>query len=569
MSAPGAPPNGGVGAGGATAMRDANRDPFTLIQELTEIGIALSAEKNHDRLLEMILEQAERITNADGGTLYSHTEDGRLKFEIMHTESLGIRMGGTSGVEVPFPSIALYDSQGRPNHQMVAAHAALTRRTVNIEDAYTSREFDFSGTRAFDQRTGYRSQSFLTVPMMNHENELIGVLQLLNARDPDTGAVQPFSAVHQKLVESLASQAAVTITNKSLIDAQRKLFDSFIQLIANAIDEKSPYTAGHCRRVPVLTEMLADAACRTRSGPLAGFDMTEEERYELSVAAWLHDCGKITTPEWVVDKSTKLETIFDRIHLVDTRFEVLCRDAVIAALRRLLERAGVDDLDARLADDAELAAELRAIEEDRDFLRACNIGGEYITEDCRKRIARIARRRWRGPDGRETDFLTDDELRNLQIGRGTLTAEEREIIANHVAVTIKMLESLPYPKHLRRVPEYAGGHHERMDGTGYPRGLTAADMSIPARILAIADIFEALTAQDRPYKKAMPLSQALTILGRMRLDNHVDGDLFDVFVNEKVYLAYAERFLPAEQIDEVDLSALPGYRPLAREGQPG
>lgn len=547
-------------------MRDANRDPFRLIQELTEIGIALSAEKNHDRLLEMILEQAERITNADGGTLYSHTEDGRLKFEIMHTESLGIRMGGTSGVEVPFPSIALYDGQGRPNHKMVAAHAALTRRTVNIEDAYTSREFDFSGTRSFDQRTGYRSQSFLTVPMMNHENELIGVLQLLNARNPETGEVQPFSAVHQKLVESLASQAAVTITNKSLIDAQRKLFDSFIQLIANAIDEKSPYTAGHCRRVPILTEMLADAACRTRSGPLADFDMTEEERYELSVAAWLHDCGKITTPEWVVDKSTKLETIFDRIHLVDTRFEVLRRDAVLAAQRRLLARAGIEDVDARLADDAVLAAQLRALEEDRQFLRACNVGGEFITEDDRLRIERIARRRWRGPDGREADFLTDDELRNLQIGRGTLTAEERQIIANHVVVTIKMLESLPYPKHLRRVPEYAGGHHERMDGTGYPRGLTAADMSIPARMVAIADIFEALTAKDRPYKKAMPLSQALTILGRMRLDNHVDGDLFDVFVNEKVYLAYAERFLAAEQIDEVDPSAIPGYRPLAVDG---
>jgi len=550
-------------------MDDTSRDPFRLIQELTDIGIALSAEKNHARLLEMILEQAERITGADGGTLYSLTEGDRLKFEIMHTESLGIRMGGTSGIEVPFPALPLYDAQGRPNHKMVAAHAAIDRQTVNIEDAYTSREFDFSGTRAFDAKTGYRSRSFLTVPMMNHENELIGVLQLLNARNPHTGAVQPFTRLHQQLVESLASQAAVAVTNKSLIDAQRKLFDSFIQLIADAIDEKSPYTAGHCRRVPVLTDMLADAACATRTGPLRDFSMNEEERYELSVAAWLHDCGKITTPEWVVDKSTKLETIFDRVHLVDTRFEVLRRDAENAALRRLLAGAGAGEIQERLAADPVLQGELRELRAARDLVRGCNVGGEFISEEQCRRIEAVAARRWIDETGAEQGFLSDDEVYNLKIGRGTLTAEEREIIANHVSVTIKMLESLPYPRHLRRVPEYAGGHHERMDGSGYPRGLTSTQMSVPARMVAIADIFEALTARDRPYKKPMSLSQALTILGRMRLDNHVDGDLFDVFVRERVYLAYAERFLRPEQIDTVDPHAIPGYDARANESGTG
>ncbi|MCC7410976.1 MAG: GAF domain-containing protein [Gammaproteobacteria bacterium] len=540
-------------------MFDASRDPFKLIQELTDIGIALSAEKNHDRLLEMILGQAERITNADGGTLYSHTEDGRLKFEIMHTASLGIRMGGTSGSEVPFPPIALYDSSGRPNHKMVAAHAAVARQTVNIEDAYTSKEFDFSGTRVFDSKTGYRSKSFLTVPMMNHENELIGVLQLLNARNSDTGEVQPFSRLHQNLVESLASQAAVAVTNKSLIDAQRELFDSFIQLIADAIDEKSPYTAGHCRRVPVLTDMLAEAACRVTVGPLRDFTMTEEERYELNVAAWLHDCGKITTPEWVVDKSTKLETIFDRVNLVDARFDMVGRDARIEALERLLRQHGVADVDAALAADDQLRCELARLAEERDFIRQCNVGGEFISDEQRRRIEHVAARHWRNGDGEELPLLTDEEVYNLQIGRGTLTTEEREIIANHVVVTIKMLESLPYPKHLRRVPEYAGGHHERMDGTGYPRGLNRDHMSIPARMVAIADIFEALTAKDRPYKKAMPLSQALTILGRMKVDNHVDADLFDVFVREQVYLRYAERFLHPEQMDAIDLHTIPGF----------
>jgi HD-GYP domain-containing protein (c-di-GMP phosphodiesterase class II) len=536
-------------------MNDRSFDPFQLIQELTAIGIALSAEKNHARLLEMILDQAERITNADGGTLYSHTEDNKLRFEIMHNESLGIRMGGTSGMEIPFPPLPLYDSAGKPNRKMVAAHAAVSNRTVNIEDAYAREDFDFSGTRAFDKQTGYRSTSFLTVPMTNHENELIGVLQLLNARHPETGEVQAFNALHQKLVESLASQAAVAITNKGLIDAQRELFDALIQLIADAIDEKSPYTAGHCRRVPVLTDMLAEAACATKVGALKDFTMTDEERYELNVAAWLHDCGKITTPEFVVDKSTKLETIFDRIHVVDTRFEVLKRDAEIAALRRMVG----DSVEERLARDAEFAAELRQLDDEREFIRQCNVGGEFISGEQVRRIEGVGRRKWRGVNGAESDLLSTDEIENLSISRGTLTGQERQIIANHVAVTIKMLESLPYPKHLRRVPEYAGGHHERMDGTGYPHGLTRDQMSIPARMVAIADIFEALTAKDRPYKKAMPLSQALTILGRMKVDNHVDADLFDVFITEKVYLKYAREFLNPDQIDEVDHSSIPGY----------
>jgi len=541
-------------------MNESDSDPFKLIEELTEIGIALSAERDLDRLLEMILKQAERITNADGGTLYLHTEERKLEFEIVHTESLGIRMGGTSGTPITFPPIDLYDEHGNPNHKMVAAHCALARDTVNIEDAYTSREFDFSGTQKFDASTGYRSQSFLTVPMSNHEGELIGVLQLLNARDPGSELVRPFTMLDQKLVESLASQAAVSITNKSLINAQRELFDSFIRLIANAIDEKSPYTAGHCRRVPVLTDLLADAACRADSGPLRDFEMNEDERYELSVAAWLHDCGKITTPEYVMDKSTKLETIFDRIELVEARVEALHQRLRGEALVRLLAGGDAAGAERRLAADEAYRSAQAGLAEDLEFLRRANVGGEFIDDAQRERITTIGGRRWRDAEGDAGALLTTEEQHNLQIGRGTLTPQEREVIANHVVVTIKMLESLPYPKHLRRVPEYAGGHHERLDGTGYPQGLTREQMSIPARMVAIADIFEALTAADRPYKQPMTLSQALTILGRMALDNHVDRDLFQVFVEQEVYLQYAEEYLEPSQLDEVDLAAIPGYR---------
>ena len=530
-----------------------------LLEELTDIGIALSAQKDHVRLLDMILTKARELTNADGGTLYTRTEDDQLKFEIMITESLGIYKGGASGQEIDLPALALYQDDGTPNDHMVAASAALSGKTINIEDAYTSDEFDFSGTRSFDQAMGYRSKSFLTVPMTNHENEITGVLQLLNARHEKTGEVSYFSELDQQVVESLASQAAVTITNRSLIDAQKELFDAMIQLIASAIDEKSPYTAGHCRRVPALTNMLADAACRIQTGPLKDFNLTEEEKYALDVAGWLHDCGKITTPEYVVDKGTKLETIFDRIKLVDTRFEVLKRDREIAALQRKLQAHG---LAGDLGQDEEYQSEMRQIHEDREFIRKSNIGGEFMRDEDMEHVKLIAKNTWVDPDGRSTGFLTDNEAHNLMIGRGTLTSEEREVINNHIVVTIQMLKSLPYPKHLQQVPEYAGGHHEKMDGSGYPMGLKRKDMSVPARIMGIADIFEALTAGDRPYKKAMPLSMALTILGRMKLEDHIDPDLFDVFINEKVYLRYAEEFLDASQIDDVELAAIPGYQPI-------
>ena len=537
-------------------------DFSTLLDELTDIGIALSAEKDHSRLLEIILLKARDLTYADGGTLYTRTDDNRLKFEIMVNETLGIHKGGTSGEEIEFYPIYLYDKEGKPNNKMIASWAALSGETINIADAYEDKRFDFSGTRDFDHKTGYRSKSFLTVPLTDHENEIIGVLQLLNARVPETGEVKPFSELDQYVVESLASQAAVTVSNRSLIDAQRKLFDAMIQLIANAIDEKSPYTAGHCRRVPELTNMLAEAACEMKVGPLKSFTMDEKEKYALNVAGWLHDCGKITTPEYVVDKGTKLETIYDRIKTVETRFEVLKRDREIAALRRKAREHGIE---INLDSDATYQDEITRLYEDLEFIRHCNVGGESMEEEDKERVKKIAGYKWTNPEGREKKLLTGDEIQNLIIGRGTLTYREREIINNHISVTIKMLESLPYPKHLSTVPEYAGGHHEKMDGTGYPRGLTREQMSIPARIMGIADIFEALTAGDRPYKKAMPLSQALKILGRMKQENHIDPDLFDVFIHKRVYMKYAERFLDRNQIDDFDITTVPGYAPIQEQ----
>lgn len=521
------------------------------LERLLAIGVALSAERNTPALLGRIVDAALEMTHADGCTLY-RVRDGLLHFEIVRNLSLSIRLG--LGRELTLEPVPLRHPDGSPNLNAVSAAAAVQRRTISLDDAYANREFDFTGARAFDRANGYHSKSFLTVPLIDHENEVIGVLQLVNAIDPVSGDIVPFDAKSQFLAESLASQAAVVLNNRDLIDRLEALFVAFIKLINDALDEKSPYTHDHCQRVPVLTMLLAEAASRTDSGPLKDFVLSDAMRRELELAALLHDCGKITTPVHVVDKATKLETIFDRIRLIDTRFEILKRDARIQRLEARLDRLEPgwrDEVDADLCS---------VLDEERDFLRRANIGGESMTDDEIARIEAIGtRHRWRDPDGIERPLLDEEETAKLSIRKGTLSEEERQIINHHIVSTIHMLEALPWPRDLRNVPEYAGGHHERMDGKGYPRGLTGDQMSIPARIMAIADVFEALTASDRPYKGGKRLSEVLGILGRMKLDHHIDPDLFDVFIREKVYLDYARRYLDPAQLDDPDHASLPGY----------
>jgi HD-GYP domain-containing protein (c-di-GMP phosphodiesterase class II) len=513
------------------------------LRRLIDLGIALSAERDHHRLIERILLEAKGLYDADGGTLYLLKNDA-LDFEIMRNDTMEIAMGGTTGVEIPFPPLPLYDAEGNPNHKNVASYVALAKETVNIADAYEVDRFDFSGAKKFDQSTGYRSKSFLTVPLTNYEGDVLGVLQLINARE--NGEVVPFDQERQALIEALSSQAAVASDNQMLIAAQRELLESFIKLIASAIDAKSPYTGGHCQRVPVITEMLADAACEAEDGPYKEFSLTAEEKYELSIAAWLHDCGKVTTPEYVVDKATKLETIYDRVDTVRVRFEVARRDAEIDYLRALQG----DEVDAA-ALKADYEARMARLEDDQAFLEVANIGGEFMSEDHQARIHEIAAMTWEN-NGNTEPFLSENEVYNLCIARGTLTAEEREVINNHIVMTVEMLEQLPFPKHLRKVPEYAGGHHEKMDGTGYPKGLTADEMSLPARMMAIADIFEALTASDRPYKKAKTVSESLKIMGFMVKDAHIDPDLFRLFLQADIPRAYAEANLLPDQVDSWD-----------------
>ncbi|MDI1247099.1 MAG: GAF domain-containing protein [Rhodoferax sp.] len=524
------------------------------LEQLNDIGVALSRERDITRLLEFILLAAKGITRADGGTIYSKVVDANsLRFEILRTDSLNIAMGGSASQPINFPDLPLVNASGEPNDAMVAAYAAIHRVTVNIEDAYSEPNFDFSGTRKFDQNTGYRSQSFLTVPMCNQDGDVIGVLQLLNALKPGSNEVTSFSKADQQLVESLASQAAIALSNRLLMKQLEDLFESFIGLINMAIDEKSPYTGGHCQRVPALTMMLADATAQHNEGPLAGFSMSEMDRYELKIAGLLHDCGKITTPVHVVDKATKLQTLFDRIELIDTRFEVLKRDAEIEALRRQLALRPCVDETAERAGLADVHNRLGQLDADRDFLRTANSGGEFMSDAAVTRVHQIGSHyQWRSVQGLQANFLSADEVNNLSIRKGTLTLPERDIINYHITATIKMLEKLPWPKHLQNVPEFAGGHHERMDGKGYPKGLTREQMSVQARIMGIADIFEALTASDRPYKLGMKLSQAISIMVKMKDEGHIDADIFDVFLRQGVYLRYAQEFVDPMQIDAIE-----------------
>ena len=521
------------------------------IHRLNEIGMALSTESDSNKLFEMILEEARNITNADGRTLYSKNKEGNLKFEILRNDTMNTIMGGSSNKKIPFDPVKLWVDDSTPNQSNVSAYVALTGETVNIKDAYQEAGFDFSGTKSYDEKTGYHSKSFLTVPLKNHENEIIGVMQLINARDEDNEVI-PFDKDMQEQIESLASQGAVALTNKKLVGELKTLFEAFIQLIATAIDKKSEYTGGHCSRVPVITMMLADAVAKTTSGKYKDFSMTEEERYELYIAAWLHDCGKVATPPHVVDKGTKLETIFDRIELVKTRMEILKRDVEIDFLKRQLN-GSLPEFDEKYT------KAIKEIDENIKFIEACNIGGEFMKSELQDKIVAISKQKL-FLNNKEMNILTDNEVRNLNITKGTLLPEERDIINDHISITIDMLEELPYPKNLKNIPEFAGGHHEKMDGTGYPKGLKADQMSPQAKIMAIADIYEALTAADRPYKEGKKLSQAMRIMGFMKNDYHIDEDLFEIFVNSGVYKKYAEDHVASNQIDQIDEKAVLGIK---------
>lgn len=559
------------------------------LERLVDYGIRLSREQDRTALLRHILFGARDIAHCAAATLFLKSENQTLEFVLR-----------TNDDPLPASGIPLYNEAGEPNDKFIVAYSALHNQSVIIDDVYSETRFDLTGTKRFSEASGFRTVSILTVPLNPREGDVIGVIQLLNALDPVTGEVIPFPPDLLGFIEALAAQSAVALENQTLIAAQKDMMESLIKLIAGSIDAKSPYTGGHCERVPELGMMLAEAASNATEGPLADFRFTTDDEWrEFRIGAWLHDCGKVTTPEHVVDKATKLEIIYNRIHEIRMRFEVLLRDARIDQLESLAAGQAPDAAQARFE------ARKAQLLDDFAFIAECNLGGEFMAPDRIERLQRIAGETWlrhfserlglaedelnRYPTEPEVLPVTEHllankpqhviprtqwdvsdpkwgfkvkvppslydygELYNLAIGRGTLTEEERFKVNEHVMHSLMMLEQLPLPKNLRRVPEYAGTHHETLLGTGYPRKLADKELTVPMRIMAIADIFEALTASDRPYKKAKSLSESIRILHSFKQKQHIDPVIFDLFLTSGIYKRYADKFMLPEQIDEAEI----------------
>ncbi|MCV6587989.1 MAG: HD domain-containing protein [Marinobacterium sp.] len=514
------------------------------VQQLAQLALALTTEADHSRLLERIMDGCLAISRSDAGTLYTLDEQTRdaLHFTVLRNNSVIFE-------PVQLPPVALCDEQGE-RAKLVVVQTFIQQQTINIPDVYHCAQYDFSGTHRFDEQFNYRSKSFLCVPLKDHENQMIGVLQLINALD-EGGNIIEFSPEVQLMVESLSSMAAAALTKRRLIDSQRALFEAFIKMIARAIDHKSPVTGKHCENVPEIARLLAQAVS-TDQQQFAGTEFSAAQMHELKIAAWLHDCGKITTPEYVIDKSTKLETMVDRIKLISGRFALFKQHLHLQAVTGKLTSESYH-------------LQCQQLDEGLAFLQRTNKGGEFMSDEALTRVDQLAEIEWTDCFGQQHRLLEADEVLNLKVRRGTLNDAERSIMQDHIVVTQEMLGSLPYPRHLAQVPEIAGNHHECMNGQGYPLGLTGEQMSIRARIMCIADIFEALTSPDRPYKKGMMLSQALTIIGRMVEEERLDRELFDLFVRSGACMEYARTRMDTHQIDEIDLDALPGLLGKATE----
>jgi len=513
-----------TGSGGGDFQARMNR--------LIEISIALSAERKLDVLLERILTSTREITGADAGTLY-RLQDGRLHFEVTQNATLGIATGGTTGNKARLEPVKLDKAN-------VCAYAAILGRTVAIADVYESREFDFSGPRQYDRVTGYRSRSMLVVPMKNHAGVVTGVLQLLNATEPGTGAVVPFRSEDTAIVEALASQAAVAIDNVTLIQETKDLFEAVIRVMAAAVDAKSHYTGNHIQRVAILNSMLAQAVHDTAEGPLAAVRFSEPEMEAIRIAGWLHDIGKITTPVWIMDKATKLETLMDRLELVELRFRLI---------RELLRpQAGTPP---KPAEDAGPATRLAELDEALDAVRRANVPAENADPALLARVQEISRRTYLD-DGVEHPYLTPDETENLTIRRGTLTEAQRRIMQTHVEWTNRLLSHIPFKGHLADVPVFAGQHHERLNGRGYPDGAGRDRIPIQSRILAIADFYEALSAKDRPYRRPMSKEEIIVIMRESAAREEIDGDVLEVMIRSDLIDAFEALF---EDLRQEGLSA--------------
>jgi HD-GYP domain-containing protein (c-di-GMP phosphodiesterase class II) len=524
------------------------------IKRLTRIGESLSSETDLDKIFDMILEEGIEFTKADAATIYKVSDDGLLlEFELVYNATLNMRLGGVKG-PINWRSIHLYDENHNPLNNKIVTSVYHSKKSLCFDDVYETKDYDISGTKLTDKENNYRCKSMLAIPLKNHENEVLGVIQFINAMDKDKNVVS-FTAEHITMLNSLASQAAIALSNRNLVQSLEELLYQFMRSIAHAIEKKTKYSYDHISRVATLTELFAAKINQADEKYFGGLRFSDNELKEISMAGWMHDVGKIVTPEYVMDKSTKLETIFDRIELVILRLEKL--ELLITFLQTKLNEQEFEDFIHTNIDKDLISKDIyRYLADISAFITRLNIGEEFVAEEDLLRVQQIAGIDFEY-DHKHYFVFTEDEKKNLMIrGRGTFTGEEYQVMKDHVTVTLEMLSQLSFPQKFKNVAFYASTHHEALNGKGYPRGLTASDLPIQSRVIAVADIFEALTASDRPYKKAKTLSESLDIVATMVKIGHLDANLVDYFLDSGLYQEYAERFMKPEFIDAVNIEAL-------------
>ena len=519
------------------------------LNALISIAQALSAETNLDRLFEMIVEQAMELANADAGTLYQLSDDKKeLIFRVVQNKSLDIHMGGTAE-PVTWDNLSLQQPNGTFNLEMVAALSAITKQVINIDDVYKATDFDFEGTRKFDRQTGYRSTSMLVVPLLDRNQELIGVLQLINKLDRNGNPI-PFRDPDPANTLALGSQAAIALNNLLLTQELEKLFESVMKTVSKALDEKCSMSGNHVRQVSELSMIIAKAIHKDQD-TYKEVNYSHDDFSTIKMAALLHDIGKVSTPEFILNKSTKLEKVYDRINVIQERIEILKRDAKIEYLEQKQQYSSPDTDNNAIVDTIESSyrSRIQYLDGIYPHLKRINKGGEALHPEDLTLIQELTELNY-NYQGEDISLLQDDEIEHLSIFKGTLTEDERNTIKDHARISLEILQSLPFPKKYHRVLDIAANHHEKLDGTGYPRGLTAQQLTLEDRILMLADIYEALSSQDRTYKEPYTLSKIFRILNDMSEKGFVDKKLLTFFFESGAYKQY-NQYLQPQQIDDI------------------
>ncbi len=512
-------------------------------KKLINIGYEISNQKDHNKLLEIILKGAKELSNSDGGTIYILDDNKKnLEFKIALNSSLDLNFNCKSSRINLTPLPLYYDDE--INHKNIAVVCAIEDKLININDIYKSKNYDFNGAIDFDTKNNYKTISMLVVPMKNRDNEVIGVIQLINKLDEDNKTIS-FNNDDQLLITSMASQAAMMFENNKLVEDLEILLYSLIKSTGSALDEKSPYTAKHIDHVALISQIIADAINENET-IFKDIKFSKNELEEIRLAAWLHDIGKISTPDHIIDKRTKLEAIYDRIESIELKFELVKKDIEIAFLR------GEIHLDVR-------NEAIDTIDNDFEFIKLINHGDTIMSDEYLTKLDEVFNKYEIEVNYKKEKVITKNEFNNLSILRGTLTTEDRDIINNHVVVTYNMLKNVPFPKRFRNVPKIAGSHHKTLDGKGYASNEIMNDeMTIQDKILAVADVFEALSARDRPYKEPNTLNQIANILLSMAQSNQIDKDIVKLLFVNNIINTYAKKYLLPSQLDtvRVDFSTL-------------